>query len=113
MLVGAKAGNAVASLFRGLDEDQETFLERVALPTLAAGKRRATGDVRPHAPRNAVPTQPLGGPGIGAFEVPAFVPHALGDEHILLVQRNGAPAVVAPAVRVLGDADDGPGPAMV
>jgi hypothetical protein len=83
MFVGAKAGDAALGLFRGLDDDQEASLERVALVTLAAGKRRTAGDVRPQAARNAVPTQALGGPGIGAFEVPAFVPHALGDKQVI------------------------------
>jgi len=78
MFVGAKAGDAAAGLFRGLNGDQEASLERVALAALAAGKRRTAGDVRPQAARNAAPDQALGGLGIGAFEVPAFVPHPLG-----------------------------------
>lgn len=108
MLVSAEAGDAVAGLFWALDHDQEASLERVALTAFAAGKRRTAGDVRPQAARNTVPTQALGGPGIGPFEVPALVPHALGDEHIVRVQCNRAPAIVAPAMRVLGDADDVP-----
>jgi hypothetical protein len=83
MIVSTKAGEAAAGRFRGLDDDQEAFLERVALATLAAGKRRTAGEVRPQAARNAVPAQALGGPGIGAFEVPALVPHPLGDKQVI------------------------------
>jgi hypothetical protein len=75
--------DALAGLFRGLNDDQEAFLERVALAALAAGKRRTAGDVRSQAARNAAPTQALGGPGIGPFEVPAFVPHELGDKRVI------------------------------